>query len=109
MKNDREKTYNQITQACFLLNASLYALDNLTQTDLFQHSLKYKINGLSKDLEKVLTSPMKSAIETDEVAFHKFLGALEGIAEKLSKCSVHDLEKISEKIDTFVIKDSDHE
>ena len=88
-----EELNQKITQACFLLNASLFALDELQSTKLFKHSLKNKIKGLSGELESLLSTPMKTAYESNPESYQKFINGLGNIAKTLSELSVFQIEE----------------
>ena len=86
-----EALNKKINQALFLLNACLFALDELESTSLFKHSLKAKIKSLSSELEFTLKTPMKSACDSNHESYQKFMISLESISKLMSELSVFQL------------------
>lgn len=93
-----EELNQKITQACFLLNASLFALDELQSTNLFKHSLKNKIKGLSQELELLLAAPMETASKSNPESYQKFINGLGSIAKTLSALSVFQIEEAEKAV-----------
>lgn len=88
----------KITQACFLLNATLFALEELQSTRLFKHSLKNKIKGLNEELEVFLKVPMETAFQSNPGSYDKMLNGLSNIAKTISQLSVFQIEEAEKAI-----------